>query len=157
MPRLYFAILSFFLFLVLFVFILGMGVYNATLRASKAEFEHRVVTSLNTIWESTDAEILTMYETGRNLLENFYIQEHLKPYAQTNDKQRLILFKVPRVINESKDLLSSTDEIFLYLDSDKVYTSDGIADFFPYLFKYLPFRGFFRRILGLRTRASSKT
>lgn len=132
MPRLYFAILSFFLFLVLFVFILGMGVYNATLRASKAEFEHRVAAGLSTIWERTDSEILTMYETGRNLLENFYVQEHLRPYTQTNDEQRLVLFKVSKVINESKRLLSSTDEIFLYLDDHKVYTSDGIADFSSY-------------------------
>ena len=112
--KLYFAILSYFL---LFDFlVLGMGILIYHNAAEDARKEAKIQLRA---WEgqyaaALDEQYQNLYGAGQNLLNHFYIKRYWRIYEEADISEKIEMFQIPAILEETKKLMSTVDKIFLY-------------------------------------------
>jgi len=103
----------------------------------KSDYESKVIQGHNASAALCSNYIRPAMELNSNTLNHFLLKRNLVPYATATVEQRLELAVVPSVINSNKTLAGDiVNELFIYNDTNNVYTVDGIEDFSLYLKKY---------------------
>ena len=125
--KLYFAILSYFL---LFDFlVLGMGILIYHNAAEDARKEAKIQLRA---WEgqyaaALDEQYQNLYGAGQNLLNHFYIKRYWRIYEEADISEKIEMFQIPAILEETKKLMSAVDTIFLYNASEKGFTEEGMV------------------------------
>ncbi len=130
-------ILLYFLSLIILVFIMGVTTYMNSVRQMREDFSGKIMTNLQTSANIIDNNLRTAQEISMNFFYNEIVQSHLKPVKDITISDRVYLPKIGSIISRNKSLLGKfIDNIFVYLDDQSVYTSEGNADFNTYLSKF---------------------
>ncbi|WP_158606475.1 helix-turn-helix domain-containing protein [Paenibacillus ginsengarvi] len=138
--RLYFRILSYFLFLLVPTLIIGSGIYVANLAVFKQQTIDKIGANLISSSKAIDNILRTTEQTGMNVLMNDTVQRYLVPYEQqsTDEKE-----KVPSIIkwlSSNRNIVSPyIDDLFVFTDDDWVYKSDGIESFHSFFTQFSKF------------------
>ena len=75
--------------------------------------------------------------TTNSLLLSDIIQRNLKDYPSITEAERINMQLITRAIAANQNTFSTfVDNMFLYIDTDKVYTSDGVIDFPTFFEKF---------------------
>lgn len=86
--RLYFRILSYFLFLLFPTLIIGAGIYAANVAIFKEQTIDKISSNLISSSKSIDNVLRTTEQTGMNFLINDTVQRYLVPYSQQSVDER---------------------------------------------------------------------
>ena len=124
--RLYFVILSYFLLLDLLVFGMGLFIYQKEAAGARQELMGELLAEQEKHAERLQEQYQALYSLGQNLLNHFYIQRNLVLYEEATPEERIRMINIPSILASSKDQWEGVDEIFLYMDSAKGYTQDGM-------------------------------
>jgi hypothetical protein len=82
----------------------------------------------------------TIQLAANNLLLDDNVQRHVKPYREMTDENRANLTKVMREFNAFRNNFNHfIDELFVYNDTDKVYSGAGVSDFDTFFNKFYIF------------------
>ena len=124
--RLYFVILSYFLFLDLLVFGMGLFIYQKEAAGARQEMRSKLLAEQEKHAERLQEQYQALYSLGQNLLNHFYIQRNLVLYEEATSEERIQMINIPSILASGKDQWDGIDEIFLYMNSAKGYTQDGM-------------------------------
>jgi len=140
--KLYFKILSYFLYLVILVLITCCVQFVFSHRRDIGEFRKRIERNQRATANTLDFFAQSAFETSVNVLGNFYVSRHMKPYHGVPPEERLVLNSIPMVILNNRNIVDKlVDEIFLYDDTDTVFTANGISDFTTYFSSLYTYEG----------------
>ncbi len=124
--RLYFVILSYFLLLDLLVFGMGLFLYQREAHGARQEMMKELLIEQDKHAGNIQEQYQGLYSLGQSLLNHFYIQRNLVPYEEATKEERIQMINIPSILSQAKDQWDAIDEIFLYMDSAKGYTQDGM-------------------------------
>ncbi len=127
---LFFKILLYFLSLLIPIVIIGTIAYFNTDRMVKKDVSQKLSDNLRFSSQTIDINLGAAQSTTNNLFSSHTIEQYIKPYATLTDEDRVNLRLVVEAISQIKTPISPIiDEIFLFTDYDRVFTSQEMADF----------------------------
>ncbi|WP_158301911.1 helix-turn-helix domain-containing protein [Paenibacillus mesophilus] len=138
--RLYFRILSYFLFLLVPTLIIGAGIYAANVAIFKEQTIDKISSNLISSSKSIDNVLRTTEQTGMNFLMNDTVQRYLVPYSQQSVDEREKTSSIIKWLASNRNIVSPyIDDMFVYTDSDWVYKSDGMESFHSFFTQFSRF------------------
>lgn len=128
--KLYFRILSYFLFLLVPILIIGSGIYIANVALFKQQTVDKIGSNLISSSKAIDNVLRTTEQTGMNFLMNDTVQRYLVPYQQQNVDEKEKIPSIVKWLASNRNIVSPyVDDMFVYTDSEWVYKSDGMESF----------------------------
>ncbi|KIL41459.1 hypothetical protein SD70_07450 [Gordoniibacillus kamchatkensis] len=141
--RLYFRILSYFLSLLLPILIIGTVFYfYSTAHLMEADTQ-KIVMNLQSSAATIEAYLRTTEETSASF---FYdTRALLRPYDEYSLEERVRMPRIPESIASKSSMLGSlVDKMFVFVDTKKVYTGEGLNDF-DFFFRNYSFQNYDQR------------
>lgn len=137
---LFYKILLYFLSLLIPIVIIGIIAYFNTDRMVKRDVSQKLSDNLQFSSQTIDMNLGAAQSTTNNLFSSRIIEQYIKPYATLTDEDRVNLRLIVEAISQIKTPFSSLiDEIFLYTDTDRVFTSQEMADFNTFFDRFYRF------------------
>ncbi|PNT90248.1 helix-turn-helix domain-containing protein [Clostridium thermosuccinogenes] len=134
---LFIKILFYFLSLIILVFIMGMTAYFNSVQQMKEDFSDKIMMNLQTSVNIIDNNLRTAQEISLNFFYDETVQMHFKPAKDLTISDKVYLSKIGGILSRNKSLLGNfIDNIFVYVDDDSVFTSDGKVDFMTFFNKF---------------------
>ncbi|TVY11179.1 helix-turn-helix domain-containing protein [Paenibacillus cremeus] len=128
--KLFNKILIYFLSLLLPIVIIGLIVYWNVDHLVKKDVTQKLSDNLSFSSRTVDVYLGMAQSTNNNLILSDTFQRFVQPYRLLSDDDKVNLPLVVRAIANNQNVLSSfVDQIFMYVDTDKVYTSQEVVDF----------------------------
>ncbi|MCR8634126.1 helix-turn-helix domain-containing protein [Paenibacillus radicis (ex Xue et al. 2023)] len=128
--KLFNKILLYFLSLLIPIVIIGLIVYLNVDHLVKKDVSQKLTDNLIFSSRTVDGYLGMAQTANNNLIMSDTFQRYLQPYRQLPDSDKVNVPLIIRAIAENLNLLSSfVDHIFMYTDTDKIYTSQELADF----------------------------
>jgi len=135
--RLFYRILLYFLTLLVPLVIVSLIFYGYQTMRAKQEDSKKLVNYLQSSSKTVDLYLRSVHEVSLNLLSNRSIVTILRPHAMLTLEQRVQLSEIPRVIAESENIIAElTENIFLYVDQERIYTVGGANEFSLFFEKF---------------------
>lgn len=138
--QLFFKILLYFLSLLIPIVIIGFIVYLNVNQLMKKDVSEKLSDNLSSS-AKTIATYLTMSQsTNNNVLLSDIIQQNLKPYAKLSEDEKIFMPWIVRALAGNRNIISPfIDNIFIYVDEEKVYEGEGVIDFDTFFDKFYRF------------------
>lgn len=128
--KLFLKILLYFLSLLIPIVIIGLIVFFNVDQLIKKEVSEKLVVNLKSSSKTIDVYLGMAQSTNNNLLISDVVSQTIKPYSVLTDQEKASLPFIVRAIAANQNMVSSfIDNIFLYIDDEKVYTSEGAINF----------------------------
>ncbi|TBL81723.1 helix-turn-helix domain-containing protein [Paenibacillus thalictri] len=128
--KLFQKILMYFLSLLIPIIIIGLTSYLNEDQIVKNDVSQKLAANLKFSSRTVDIYLEMAQSTNNNLFLSDIVQQHLKPYSQLTDAEKVNLPLIVRAIVQNRNTISSfIDHIFLYIDTDRVYSSEGLFNF----------------------------
>ncbi|NHN31786.1 helix-turn-helix transcriptional regulator [Paenibacillus agricola] len=128
--KLFLKILLYFLSLLIPIVIIGMIVFFNVEQLIKKEVSEKLLVNLKSSSQTIEVYLGMAQSTNNNLLISDVVNSTLKPYAVMTDQEKATLPFIIRAIAANQNMVSSfIDNIFMYIDDEKVYTSQGTVNF----------------------------
>jgi AraC-like DNA-binding protein len=138
--KLYFRILSYFLFLLVPTLIIGSGIYAANVAVFKQQTVDKIGSNLISSSKAIDNVLRTTEQTGMNFLMNDTVQRYLVPYQQQSVDEKEKITSIVKWLASNRNIVSPyVDDMFVYTDSDWVYKSDGMESFHSFFTQFSRF------------------
>ena len=135
--RLFIKILLYFLSLLIPIVIIGLFVYHDVNRLAQTDVTQKLVNNLRSSAQSIDMHLGMAQSINNNLLLGDMFQRHLKAYTMMSDADKMNMQLIVRAITANQNTFSSfVDSMFVYIDTHKVYTSEGVIDFATFFEKF---------------------
>ncbi|WP_409345930.1 helix-turn-helix domain-containing protein [Paenibacillus sp. MBLB4367] len=128
--RLFYKILLYFLSLLVPIIVIGMFVYGNVDRLIKKETSAQLADNLHASAGTIDM-VLRMVQAANNaLLFSDTFQQNLRPNGLMTDTDRVNTPSIVKAIATNRSIVSPViDNIFVYIDDEKVYSGDGVIQF----------------------------
>lgn len=144
--KLYFRILSYFLFLLVPIFIIGSGIYAANIAVFKEQTVEKIGSNLISSSKAIDNVLRTTEQTGMNFLMNDTVQRYLVPYQQQRVDEKEKISSIVKWLASNRNIVSPyVDDMFVYTDSEWVYKSDGMESFHSFFTQFSRFADYGER------------
>ncbi|MCU6707431.1 AraC family transcriptional regulator [Paenibacillus sp. J5C_2022] len=141
--KLYLKILMYFLSLLIPIIVIGCIVYLNVDHMAKRDVTQKLTANLKFSSGTIDIYLGMAHTTNNNLLLSDVIQQHLTPYPQLTDSERVNLQLIVRAIAQKRNEISSfIDYIFLYADAERVFSSEGLVEFNTFFDKFYSLDGY---------------
>lgn len=128
--KLFLKILLYFLSLLIPIVIIGLIIFFNVEQVIKKEVSEKLVVNLKSSSETIDFYLGIAQSTNNNLLISDVVSQTLRPYAVLTDQEKASIPFIVRAIAANRNMVSSfIDNIFMYIDDEKVYTSEGAINF----------------------------
>ncbi|WP_167858966.1 helix-turn-helix domain-containing protein [Paenibacillus cymbidii] len=138
--RLFLKILSCFLSLLIPIVAVGFFTYTNFVKELKRDFEEKIMMNLQISSNAIDENLQMIYESSFGFFNDPAVIRLLKPDSLYTTAERAELDQLSRSIARAHVNISGfVDEMFVYIDDRKIYTSSGANDFDPFLGKYYRF------------------
>jgi two-component system response regulator YesN len=128
--KLFLRILLYFLSLLLPILVIGSFVFINFSNKAKDDFKHKIEANLQSSADFIDIYLQTAQRSSVSFFYDKNIMSLLLPFDMysTSDKVKLpnISYTISRISGDIGDLI---DNLFVYVDDQKVYTKDGVEDF----------------------------
>ncbi|MFD0959058.1 helix-turn-helix domain-containing protein [Paenibacillus chungangensis] len=154
--KLYLKILLYFLSLLIPIIVIGCIVYLNVDHMAKRDVSHKLSANLKFSSGTIDIYLGMAHTMNNNLLLSDVIQQHLTPYPQLTDPERVKLQLIIRAIAQKRNEISSfIDHIFLYADNERVFSNEGLVEFNTFFDKFYSLNGYDKRYWEERLHATS--
>ena len=131
----------YFMTLLIPIIIIGIITYELSVNNLKHESSNMIKMNLDSSAKTVDIYLKTAQKTSMNFLYDETINKLLRPYNSISLEQRTQLVMIPKIIFRNQDIVDNfIDSMFVYLDDNKVYRSDGIDQFNLLFNKYYKFK-----------------
>lgn len=138
--RLFVKILFCFLSLLIPILIVGLFTYVNFVKELKRDFEEKIMMNVRTSAGTVDSYLQMVHESSISFFNDSSVIRLLKPDHLYTQAERAELEQLTRNISRIRVNISGfVDETFVYIDNEKIYTSDGVNDFRSFLGKYYRF------------------
>ncbi|TVY11171.1 helix-turn-helix domain-containing protein [Paenibacillus cremeus] len=128
--KLFLRILLYFLSLLLPILITGSFLYINFNNKVKDDFKHKIQASLQSSADFIDIYLQTAQRSSISFFYDKNIMTLLLPYNMYSITDKIKLPNIPSTISRiSGDVGEIIDNLFVYVDDQKVYTKDGVEDF----------------------------
>ncbi len=128
--KLFFKMLMYFLSLLIPILLIGAIVYLDVNQVVKKDVAEKLNNNLNASIETIDLHLGMAQSSKNNLMISDIIQMNLRHYDRMSDAEKVNMKLVTRALASNQNVFSSfIDHIFLYIDTEKIYTSDGVIAF----------------------------
>ncbi|TNJ57391.1 helix-turn-helix transcriptional regulator [Paenibacillus hemerocallicola] len=138
--RLFFNILASFLSLLIPIIVIGFLTYGNFVAKLKADFADKMSRSLQSSAASVDLYLKTVQEVGISFFGDTAVQELLKPYSSYTLKERSDLIHIMKSLKRTGTIVAElAEDLFVYIDREKVYSASGVDDFdmyFEHIYKF---------------------
>ncbi|MDF2660615.1 MAG: hypothetical protein K0Q94_3406, partial [Paenibacillus sp.] len=113
--KLYFRILSYFLFLLVPILIIGSGIYMANVALFKQQTVDKIGSNLISSSKAIDNVLRTTEQTGMNFLMNDTVQRYLVPYQQQSVDEKEKITSIVKWLASNRNIVSPyVDDMFVY-------------------------------------------
>lgn len=137
--RLFIQILLYFLSLLIPIALIGTFTYARFVDQFKREFTEKITMNMQSSALAIDNDLRMVQESVVGLFGDAAVIRLLKPFAAYTLEERTEVHQLLNGLRRIRSIANATtDEIFVYVDNDKVYTSAGVEDFGSF------FNGFYR-------------
>ncbi|MEF3309150.1 helix-turn-helix domain-containing protein [Paenibacillus sp. GYB004] len=137
--RLFVQILLYFLSLLLPIALIGTFTYDRFVDQFKREFTEKITMNMRSSALAIDNDLRMVQESIVGLFGDTSVIRLMKPFAAYSLEERTEVHQLLNGLRRIRSIANTTtDEIFVYVDNDKVYTSGGVEDFGSF------FTGFYR-------------
>ncbi|WP_310499862.1 helix-turn-helix domain-containing protein [Paenibacillus qinlingensis] len=141
--RLFFKILLYFVSLLIPIVIIGIIAYFNADQIIKKDTSEKLTDNLSASSKTIDIYLSMAQSTNNSLLLSETIQQSLRPYPLLSDEEKVKLPSILRAIAGNRNPISHfVDSIFIFVDDQRIYLSDGIADFDVFFDKFYKFEDF---------------
>ncbi|MEF3302357.1 helix-turn-helix domain-containing protein [Paenibacillus sp. GYB003] len=141
--KLYFRILSYFLFLLVPTVVIGSAIYAANIAVFKRQTIDRIDANLISSSKAIDNMLRTTEQTGMNVLMNDTVQRYLVPYDRQSVNEKEKIPSIVKWLAVSRNIVSPyLDDMFVYTDREWVYKSDGVESFSSFFNQFSRFEGY---------------
>ncbi|MGG1518186.1 AraC family transcriptional regulator [Paenibacillus oryzisoli] len=138
--RLFFKILLYFISLLIPIVIIGIIAYFNADQIMKKDTSEKLIDNLRASSKTMDIYLSMAQSTNNSLLLSETIQQFLRPYPLLTDEEKVKMPSILRAIAGNRNPISHfVDSIFIYVDDQRVYLSDGVADFDVFFDKFYKF------------------
>ncbi|MFD0675613.1 MULTISPECIES: helix-turn-helix domain-containing protein [unclassified Paenibacillus] len=128
--KLFRKILMYFLSLLIPIIIIGLTSYLNEEQIVKKDVSQKLGTNLKSSSRTVDIYLEMAQSTNNNLFLSDIIEQYLKPYPQLTDQEKVNLPMIIKAIVQNRNTISSfIDKIFLYIDTKRVYSTEGLFSF----------------------------
>ncbi|NOU96220.1 helix-turn-helix domain-containing protein [Paenibacillus sp. LMG 31456] len=128
--KLFQKILLYFLSLLIPIIIIGLTFYLNEAQIVKKDVSQKLDANLKFSSRTIDIYLEMTQSTNNNLFHSDIIQQYLKPYLQLTNEEKVNLPLIVKAIVQNRNTISSfIDQIFLYIDTERVYSSEGLISF----------------------------
>ncbi|MCU6711423.1 helix-turn-helix domain-containing protein [Paenibacillus sp. J5C_2022] len=104
---------------------------------AKQEDSKKIVHYLQSSAKTVDLYLRSVHEVSLGLLRNKAIVTVLRPYDMLTLEQRVQMSDISRTIAQSENIIAEfTEDIFLYVDHERIYTVGGADEFSLYFEKF---------------------
>ncbi|WP_274649505.1 helix-turn-helix domain-containing protein [Paenibacillus humicola] len=135
--KLYIRMLLCFLSLLLPIIIVGVIVYVQNIHIQKKELEEKAASNLNFSAKSIDTFLHIAETSETDFLQSHIVQQNLRPVDLLTDRQREQTASIIQQLSFYRAIGSSfIDELFVYLDDQQIYRSDGVETFHDFFEKF---------------------
>jgi len=135
--RLFLKILAYFLSLLIPIGIIGSIVYFDMERMIENDVSRKLSNNLQASAQSINLHLSMAQSISNNLLNSDIIQRNLKPYSLMSDEDKINMQLITRAIASNQTTFHTfIDNIFLFIDTEKVYTGDGVVNFETFFTKF---------------------
>ncbi len=135
--KLFFKIFMYFLSLLIPIIIIGYISHVNFARLIRNEASEKISSNLQSSADTINIYLNMVQATNSNLYLSDSIQKNLRPYDRLSDQQKV---NIPSIIKEIASHENSMnhfiDSIFIYIDNEKIYTSNGVIEFNTYFNKF---------------------
>lgn len=143
--RLFIKILLYFLSLLVPVVLIGTFTYFHFVNQFKRDFTEKMTMNLQSSATAIDNDLRMVQESAVGFFNDSTVIRLFKPYAMYSLQERA---EVAQILNSLRNLRSIAndfvDDIFVYTDLNKVYTSAGLVDFEPFFDSHYRFNPYDR-------------
>ena len=138
--KLFIRILLYFMSLLLPLVIVSLLFYMKIEKKLKRDFSEKIQINLQASADTIDILVNTAQEVSAAFFYDESVRSLLLPYALYTAEERARLYNIPRSLSRiSTSIWYSVENVFVYADNAKVYTTGGLADyssFFANTFHY---------------------
>lgn len=128
--KLFNKMLLYFLSFLIPIVVIGSIAYYHVDSLVKRDVVHKLTDNLSFSARTIDNYVEMSQKANNNLLLSNTINRYLMPYRQMSDEDKLNIPHIIKALAENMNLLNSfVDRIFMYTDTDRIYTSQEIAEF----------------------------
>ena len=128
--KLFLKIFLYFFSLLIPVVILGSLTYLQVVQLIKNTESGKLYDNLSASTSTMDVYLGIIQSASNNLLLNNVIQNHLKPYSDMDAMDRTNLHQIIKTLNAHVHNFSYLiDGVIVFMDTNKVFTQDGVSDF----------------------------
>ncbi|TMV46869.1 helix-turn-helix domain-containing protein [Paenibacillus mesophilus] len=128
--RLFYKILLYFLSLLIPIVVIGIVTYANFVAKYKRDFIENARLSLHISADQVDAHLRTVQEAGISFFNEPSVNRLLKPDSRYTLEDRSNLIDILHSLKRTGVILTEfAEDLFMFIDYDKVYTTSGIDDF----------------------------
>lgn len=128
--RLFYKILLYFLSLLVPIIVIGMLVYGKVDHLIKKETSVQLADNLHASAETINTSLRMVQAVNNALLFSDTFQQNLRPNRLMSDSDRANTPSIVKAIATNRSIISPViDNIFVYIDDEKVYSGDGVIQF----------------------------
>ncbi|MDB5056293.1 MAG: AraC family transcriptional regulator [Bacilli bacterium] len=138
--KLFLKILLYFISLLIPIVIIGLFVYLNVDQLMKKDVSEKLSDNLSSSAKTIEIYLGMAQSANSNLLLSDIIQQYLKPYSTLTDDEKVKMPFIVRAIAGNRNIISSfIDNIFMYIDDERVYQGDGVVNFDTFFDKFYQF------------------
>ena len=128
--KVYLKIFGFFCILIIPTLILGIVTYQSSKGRTEKELVSKTSANLGSAIDMIDSRITTAKELSLNFLMENMVVDILKPYDKLTTSDKTKLNQISLMLRRYNALvLDFVDNIYIYIDNEKVYNSEGSEDY----------------------------
>lgn len=155
--KLFFRILLYFLSLLVPIIFVGAIFYSNYTERLKEEFSEKIHLNLVSNAKLIDSYLQSTQETNTGFLLNRDVQDIMLPFDQYTTSGKVQLLKITQALSRTGSISAEfVDQLFVYIDDQKIYTGSGIDDYDTFFKRFYHFdkydRSFWEQLLHLEQR-----
>lgn len=128
--KLFVRILLYFLSLLLPIIVIGTIFYNNFIEEQKKQFMEKMSLDLKQSVSTVDNYLRTIQTLSVSFFDDEYVKQLLYPYGQASLGQKSEIYKIINRLRHAGYLTHEfADSLFVYIDTQKVYTPSTLDDF----------------------------
>jgi two-component system response regulator YesN len=138
--KLFLKILMYFISLLIPIVIIGFFVYLNVDQLVKKDVSEKLTYNLNSSAKIIQTYLSMAQSTNNSLLLSDVVQQYFRPYSTLTEEEITKIPFVVRAIAGNHNIISSfTDNMFMFIDTDRVYQGDGIVSFDTFFDRFYHF------------------
>lgn len=133
----YIQIFFYFLFLLVPILLIGLGMSFYSIQTKKEDFSNLINRNLKVSAEKIEQHIYTSKLMGINFLQDQTVHNLIIPFYYISGEKQNELVQIPKALMRNQNIMIDyADSIFVYSDTEYVYTASGLNNFDAFFNKY---------------------